>query len=221
MRLRRKTAETDAVTSATGAEPGTSEGATAEVRGPFDVEAAPANSSRVDFGGLLVTPPDGAEVQLQIDQGSGAIVSLLLAQQDGAIELRAFSAPRNGDLWSQTIPGLKADVARRGGTTQDATGPFGAEVVSQVAATLPDGQQGWNVNRFIGVNGSRWMLRATLIGAPALDPDDHWYQIVESVVVRRGKAPMPAGEQLVLRPPAEMAEEFNRVQQQMANGAGQ
>ena len=44
---------------------------------------------------------------------------MLMAASEGALELRAFSAPRNGDLWSEVRPQLAADMARRGGTATE------------------------------------------------------------------------------------------------------
>ncbi len=42
-----------------------------------------------------------------------------------------------------------------------------------VPATTDDGQTGVQPSRIIGVEGPRWMLRATLLGEAALDPDEH------------------------------------------------
>ena len=48
----------------------------------------------------------------------------------------------------------------------------------------------------IGVNGERWMLRASFLGKPAVDPDStsDWEDALAQIVVRRGDQAMPVGE---------------------------
>ncbi|MEX0427060.1 DUF3710 domain-containing protein [Nocardioides sp. DS6] len=175
--------------------------------GPYDAEEAPealVDDDWVDLGSLLVAPAPGKELRLQVDEATGAIASVLLAAEDGALELRAFAAPRNGDLWSEALPMLRADVAQRGGVTSDREGPWGPELLCQMQVELPDGQAGVQPSRIIGVNGPRWMLRATLLGRPAVEVDEagEWEQILASVVVRRGKEAKPKGEALDVVLPA-------------------
>ncbi len=45
----------------------------------------------------------------------------MLAGPDGALELRAFAAPRNGDLWSEVRPQIAGDVARTAAPPPSAT----------------------------------------------------------------------------------------------------
>ncbi len=59
---------------------------------------------RLDLGSLLITPEPGRELRLQVDERTQAVQAVLLAGSDGALELRAFAAPRNGDLWSEVRP---------------------------------------------------------------------------------------------------------------------
>jgi hypothetical protein len=135
----------------------------------------------------------------------------MLAAEDGALELRAFAAPRNGDLWREALPMLRSDVAQRGGITSDREGPWGPELLCQMQVQLPDGQTGVQPSRIVGINGARWMLRATFLGRPAVEIDraDDWEEMLSRVVVRRGQAAMPKGEALdvVLPPNARRVEE--------------
>ncbi|MCR1781515.1 DUF3710 domain-containing protein [Nocardioides carbamazepini] len=172
--------------------------------GPFDVDELPEDGvERLDLGSLLVAPSDGRELRVQVDETSGAVRAVLLATDAGALELRAFAAPRNGDLWSEIRPQIAADAARRGGTATEREGRFGTELVCEVRLTRPDGQIGTQTSRVIGVNGPRWLLRATLLGDPARDPEtaDAWEAAIEQVAVRRGNHAMPVGEQLPLSLP--------------------
>ena len=96
----------------------------------------------------------------------------MLAGPDGALELRAFAAPRGGDLWSEARPAASRPRSpRRGGTATEREGPFGAELVCQMTVQRQGGRTGSQASRVIGVNGPRWMLRATLMGRPATEPD--------------------------------------------------
>jgi hypothetical protein len=190
-------------------EPGTDEpGETAD--GPWDVDEVPDDVvERIDLGSLLVPPVEGAEVRLQVDEQTGQVQSVMLAAVDGALELRAFAAPRNGDLWSEIRPQISADVAQHGGTATERSGRWGIELVCNMQVLMPDGSQGIQPSRIVGVNGSRWMLRGTFLGRPAVEADDSraWEDALASVVVRRGDHAMPVGDALplVLPPEAERA----------------
>jgi Protein of unknown function (DUF3710) len=171
--------------------------------GPFDSEDLPEDEpERVDLGSLLIAPQQGRELRLQVDETSGAVQSVVLAGADGALELRAFAAPRGGDLWSEARPEIAAEVSQAGGSATEREGPFGAELVCQMKVQR-QGSAGAQVSRIIGVNGPRWMLRATLMGRPATEPDgsQEWEDAIRGVAVRRGSAPMPVGEALPLTMP--------------------
>jgi hypothetical protein len=169
--------------------------------GPFDAADLPDDGvERIDLGSLVLTPQQGRELRLQVDESTGNVQAVLLAGPDGAVELRAFAAPRNGDLWSEVRPQLAADMARRGGTATERDGEFGTELVCQLNVTRPDGTTALQPSRIIGVNGERWLLRATVMGRPAMDDDlpAAWIETVRGVAVRRGSAAMPVGEPLPL-----------------------
>ena len=140
-------------------------------QGPFDADDLEATEGRVDLGALLLLPVPGTELQLQVDEASGNVQSVMFAGPDGALELRVFAAPRNGDLWSEVRPQIAADLSRRGGTATERDGRFGTELVCQMPVTLPDGKSGTQPSRVIGINGTRWLLRATLLGRPAVEPE--------------------------------------------------
>jgi hypothetical protein len=176
--------------------------------GPYDADELPegvAEVQRVDLGSIRVAPFEGCELRLQVDESTGEVQAALLAAEEGALELRAFAAPRNGDLWSEVRPQLAADVQRRGGQVGEREGRWGTELLCQLAVQLPDGQTGTQVSRIIGVNGPRWLLRATLLGRPAVDGEyaESWEAGLSDVVVSRGTGAMPVGEALPLSLPPE------------------
>ncbi|WP_435769226.1 DUF3710 domain-containing protein [Nocardioides sp. SYSU DS0651] len=208
MRLRRKAtqgAEADQPTT-TADEPGDDAGteAASDLEGPFDIDELPDDEvQRVDLGALLVAPTADKELRVQVDDKTGAVRAVLLATDAGALELRAFAAPRNGDLWSEIRPQIAADASRRGGTATEREGRFGTELVCEVRMTRADGAVGTQTSRVIGINGPRWLLRATLLGEPAREPEaaEEWEAAIANVAVRRGAHAMPVGEQLPLELP--------------------
>ncbi|MAO80597.1 DUF3710 domain-containing protein [uncultured Nocardioides sp.] len=207
MKFRRKSAtepgtpDQAATESAAGAEEQASRPA-----GPYDVSEMPElpeGVQRIDLGSLLISPVVGTELRLQVDEASGDVQAVLLTGPEGALELRAFAAPRHGDLWSEVRPQIAADMAQRGGVASEEEGRWGTELRCELTRTLADGRTGQQLSRIIGVNGNRWMLRATLIGGPARPGADRdkWDAVISTVAVRRGEGAMPVGEPLPLALP--------------------
>jgi uncharacterized protein DUF3710 len=170
------------------------------VDGPFDSEdLREDDSERVNLGSLLIAPEPDRELRLQVDEASGMVQSVQIVGPDGALELRAFAAPRNGDLWTEVRPQIAAEVAQSGGTATERQGPWGPELILQVG---PRGQQ--QLTRMVGINGPRWMLRCQLVGAAAQKPEESgsWEDTIRKVAVHRGAQAMPVGEALeVTMPP--------------------
>ncbi|QYJ04815.1 DUF3710 domain-containing protein [Nocardioides panacisoli] len=205
MRFRRKAESTDAVDEASGNDPDAgASSAEASPEGPYDIAELPDDGlTRVDLGGLVVAPGWGKDLRVQVDQGSGEVRSVVLAGKEGAVELRAYAAPRHGDLWEDIRPQIAADVAQKGGTSSEREGPFGTELVYEMQVRTAEGKTGTQTSRVIGINGPRWLLRATLLGTPAREPEGaaDWEEAITNVAVRRGDHAMPVGEQLPLQMP--------------------
>ena len=49
---------------------------------------------RVDLGSLRIPTLPNREVRLQVEEQSGAVQAVLILGPDGALEVRAFAAPR-------------------------------------------------------------------------------------------------------------------------------
>jgi hypothetical protein len=179
----------DEAASPSGAEP---------TAGPYDAEDLPDTEGRIDLGALLLLPVPGTDLQLQVDEASGTVQSVMFAAPEGALELKVFAAPRNGDLWSEVRPQLAADMARRGGTATEQEGSFGPELACRLTVQGSDGRTGEQPSRIVGINGSRWMLRATFLGKPALDAETatRWEETLRTIAVRRGDHAMPVGDPL-------------------------
>jgi hypothetical protein len=178
--------------------------------GPYDVDDLPEDGiERVDLGSLLIHPEPGRELRLQVDETTGEVQAVVLAGQDGAVELRAFAAPRHGDLWSDVRPQIAEDMVRQGGEVTEREGRFGPELVCRMTVDRGDGTTATQPSRIIGVNGSRWLLRATLLGRPAMDVEGStdWEDTITHVAVRRGTGAMPVGDAL----PVVLPENARRV----------
>lgn len=183
----------------------TTEAATTNA-GPFDVADVDVENDgveRVDLGSILIAPAEGLELRLQVDESSSEVQSVLIAGPTGAVEVKAFAAQRNGDLWSDVRRQIASETARQGGTATEIEGAHGTELVCQRTVRSPEGTTTQQPSRIVGFNGPRWFLRATYLGRPAVSPDEagSWEEAVASVVVRRGDGPMAPGEQLPLTLP--------------------
>ncbi len=167
--------------------------------GPWDSSQVRNDGvERVDLGSLLLPALDGREVRLQVEEQTGVVRSVLLAGADGAMEIQVFAAPRNGDLWGTVRPQIAEDLTRRGAQHSEREGRWGVELVCQLPVQRPDGSPAVQLSRIVGINGPRWLLRATFMGVPATDPDNagEWEDTLAQVVVHRGEGAMPVGELL-------------------------
>ena len=173
--------------------------------GPWDIsEKTPeGDPSYVDLGPLLVRARDEFSIQLPAEGENGQIASAVLVAEDSALELRAFAATRSGGLWDEVRDDLILEVARLNGTCEQVAGPFGDELLVQVPVELPDGEEGFQPSRIVGVEGPRWLLRGTFLGEAGLNPSDEGIlmQAFRDVIVVRGDEARIAREALLLTLP--------------------
>lgn len=173
--------------------------------GPFSFDGVTEDGvSRVDLGSLLIPVTPEREIRLQMTEATQEVIAVQIVGPDGALEVRAFAAPRNGDLWAQARTDILAEAATRGAELEPREGRFGVELLSEVLVETPEGPSRVPA-RLIGVNGDRWLLRGTFIGGPATDPDQaqQWDESFASVVVRRGSHALPVGDPLPLSLPTQ------------------
>jgi hypothetical protein len=177
--------------------------------GPWDaseVQLDEEDPTRIDLGGLVITGRPGFELQLQVDQASGEVAGVVLAGEESALELRAFAAPRNGDIWDDVRRGIAAEVAQHGGTASEEAGDWGTELRVVMPVTLPDGRTAQQPSRVVGIPGPRWLLRATLFGRAAVEPaqDGDVESALRDVVVVRGSDALPPGDPIPMRMPGNL-----------------
>ncbi len=178
--------------------------------GPWDSsEKSPSeDESYLDLGPLLVRGQEGLTFQLPAEGENGEIGSVVLVCDDSALELRVFAATRSGGLWDEVRNDLAEEVGRLGGESTVADGPYGAELHIAVPATSPEGENGLQPSRIIGIEGPRWLLRATVLGTAALDLSDSGLLMaaLRDVIVVRGVEPRIPREALLLTLPEDAIE---------------
>lgn len=153
---------------------------------------------RVDLGGLLIPTKAGVDVQVQVDEQTGAIALVSLVIQGAAVQVQPYAAPKSGGMWDDVRPQIAASISSAGGLVEEAQGVFGTELRAQV-----HGEGGLQPARFVGVEGPRWFLRLVFVGLAARPgaEADALEAAVRSVVVVRGADAMPVGSPIPLRLP--------------------
>jgi hypothetical protein len=148
-------------------------------------------------------------------EGTGVCVTVL--RGDSALQLMAFAAPKTSGLWDEVRQEFAAEVAKSGGESREAQGPFGIELHARVhpAGEGPRHRQLEPI-RFLGVDGPRWFLRGMIRGPAARRPElaRPLEELFADVVVVRGDHPAPPGDLLEIRLPEDMrqalAEQFEQ-----------
>ncbi|CAM5250902.1 hypothetical protein SVIOM342S_03377 [Streptomyces violaceorubidus] len=98
---------------------------------------------------------------------------------------------------------IGSGITQQGGIVDEVEGPLGWELRAQVPVQLPDGTGGFQVVRFVGVDGPRWFLRGVISGQGAVQPQAAGLleQIFRDTVVVRGEGPMAPRDPIVLKLP--------------------
>jgi Protein of unknown function (DUF3710) len=172
-----------------------------QASGPWDGAGDYPERDRIDFGSLLVPMYDGIEIEVKVAEGMG--VWITVRRGDSSIELMAFAAPKTSGLWDEVRQEFADEVAKAGGDSQEAEGPFGVEL----HARLHPGGEGRRGQlepvRFLGVDGPRWFLRGMIRGPAARHAElaRPLEELFADVVVVRGDHPAPPGDLLEIRLP--------------------
>jgi hypothetical protein len=171
--------------------------------GPWDAEEPFPPRPRVDLGSLQV--PMGPEHEIQLVMADQHGVWVTVRHGESELQLQAFAAPRRGVLWDDLRAEAAREISQAGGSSQEAQGPFGAELLAQVPAEPGQPSSGQRLVRFIGVDGPRWFLRGLFTGPAAGggEPASLLEEIFRGVVVVRGEYPVPPRDILELRLPPE------------------
>lgn len=172
--------------------------------GPFDDSEINMVRHYVDLGALKITPREGLNIRLEVEEGTGRVVAVALDFEGSTLQVQPFSASRSTGMWHDIRAQIADQIAKQGGTVTEVTGVLGPELLCQVPA-LADGQQVFQDARFIGVDGPRWFLRGVMAGPAVTNPDQGklMIELFRDLVIARGQSPMPPGELLPMHMPAQ------------------
>jgi hypothetical protein len=181
----------------------TDDAGTSRPDGPWDSSERPGDDAVVDLGGLRLPGREGMELRLEVDEATGTVNGVAVVLGGSAVLLHAYAAPRSEGIWSEIRAEIAAGVTRQGGTATDTEGPFGPELLVRLPVRTPEGRTGHQVQRFAGVDGPRWFLRAVFQGPAAQDAAAaaELESVVRDVIVVRGAEAMAPRELLPLRLP--------------------
>nr|WP_242613638.1 DUF3710 domain-containing protein [Herbihabitans rhizosphaerae] len=175
--------------------------------GPYDESEAPDDDlGRLDLGSILLPVPDGAQLQVEMEQ-EGAVRAVHVLTPHGQLTINAYAAPRTGGLWDEVSAELSEQLRTDGASVRTARGEWGTELL----AALGDVSL-----RFIGVDGPRWMLRGVVAGPPesADAAGAALVDLVRGTVVVRGTQPMPVRTPLPIDLPEAIASHIAQAQEE-------
>ncbi|GEM_PF-72067 len=187
--------------------------------GPWDGAGRYPQRERLDLGSLLVPVAEGLDIQVNVAEEQGVWVAVV--RGESALQLQAFAAPKSSGLWDEVRREIADEIAKTGGSSREAGGPFGPELHAQVRPEPGGGQRQPPVPvRFLGVDGPRWFLRGVISGPAARRPElaRPFEQVFADVVVVRGDHPAPPRDLLEITLPEEARQ---AIEAQMAAEAGQ
>lgn len=182
------------------------EGDLFEYAGPHDDGDAPDDGlSRLDLGSVRLPVPDGAQLQVELDQANGSVRAVHVVTPAGQLTVNAYAAPKSGGQWDEVCGELAEQLRTDGAKVRSAKGEWGQELVAALGEVSL---------RFVGVDGPRWMLRGVAAGPPDLaEQSAHaLYDLVRGTVVVRGAQPMPVRTPLPVELPPAIAEHIQAQQ---------
>lgn len=179
--------------------------------GPFDIDEVDLSVDdveRIDFGGLVLTPFEGMQMQLQVEAETNALQAILIMHDQSGLELSLFAAPASSSLISDIRLQMIASTESAGGEVKLATGPFGTEIRRVLPMVNPEGKQVYHVSRTWFVQGPKWLLRGVVMGKAAMEEGisestELLYETFCNLVVNRGKEAMAPGQLIPLKLPAQ------------------
>lgn len=175
--------------------------------GPLDETEANPVRPYVDLGGVKILPRDGLQLRLEVEEGSQRVVAVGLDYAGSTLQVQPFAAPRTSGLWHEIRGQIADQIAKQGGTTKLTVGPFGPELLAEIPAAVAGQPGSKRLARFVGVDGPRWFLRGVIAGEGAVDQAaaTKIEDLFRSVVVVRGKTPMPPRDLIPLHMPKSAA----------------
>lgn len=195
-------------------------------QGPLEFSSDLDTSSMLDLGAVFLPNIPGLEVNLDLDPRSGKGKSVSLHLNMTIAEVQIFAAAANEDPWATMRDAIVSGLREQKVDCTVELGRFGTEIHAVMPTVDLDGNAHVQPVRFIGVRGSRWLVRVVisgdgaLLGEPinadaAVDIDD----VISKLVINRGDEPIPPGERLALRSPSAPSDDLSQRSQVDSNNA--
>jgi hypothetical protein len=195
------------------------------MNGPLDITADLDTSSMLDLGALLLPILPGLEVHLDLDPRSGVGKSVSLHLNMTIAEVQVFAAAANEDPWADMRNAIVAGLREQEVDCTVEIGRFGSEIYAVMPTVDLDGNTYVQPVRFVGVRGSRWLVRVVISGDGALLTNNDLASgvseidsVIAKLIVNRGEAPLPPGERLALRSPEVAAEDSAQPNKPKSSG---
>jgi hypothetical protein len=193
-------------------------------QGPMEFSAELDTSAMLDLGAVFLPNIPGLEVHLDLDPRSGKGKSVSLHLTMTIAEVQIFAASVNEDLWATMRDSIASGLRDQKVDCTVEMGRFGTEIHAVMPTVDLDGNAHVQPVRFVGVRGSRWLVRAVISGDGALldgqpnaeaGPDID--EVISQLVINRGDEPIPPGERLALRSPSAPNGELSQGSQSDSN----
>ena len=179
-------------------------------QGPLEFHAELDTSLMLDLGALFLPNIPGLEVHLDLDPRSGVGKSVSLHLNMTIAEVQVFAAAANEDPWASMRDAIVSGLREQKVDCTIEMGRFGTEIHAVMPTVDLDGNAHVQPVRFVGVRGSRWLVRVVISGDGALvhaNQENHALveidEVISKLVINRGEDPKPPGERLALRSPVE------------------
>jgi hypothetical protein len=181
--------------------------------GPLEFSSEVDTSSMLNLGAVFLPNIPGLEVHLDLDPRSGTGKSVSLHLNMTIAEVQIFAAAVNEDLWASMRDAITSGLQEQKVDCSVEMGRFGTEIHAVMPTVDLDGNAHVQPVRFVGVRGSRWLVRAVISGDGALpevrknpEVSPEIDDVISKLVINRGDEPLPPGERLVLRSPSVVSE---------------
>ena len=195
-------------------------------QGPLEFSSDLDTSSMLDLGAVFLPNIPGLEVHLDLDPRSGKGKSVSLHLNMTIAEVQIFAAAVNDDLWATMRDAISSGLRDQKVDCTVEMGRFGTEIHAVMPTVDLDGNAHVQPVRFVGVRGSRWLVRAVISGDGALlsghpnpDAGPDIDEVISQLVINRGDEPIPPGERLALRSPSAPTGDASQGSQSDSNDA--
>ena len=137
-------------------------------QGPMEFHAELDTSFMLDLGALFLPNIPGLEVHLDLDPRSGVGKSVSLHLNMTIAEVQVFAAAANEDPWASMRDAIVSGLREQKVDCTIEMGRFGTEIHAVMPTVDLDGNAHVQPVRFVGVRGSRWLVRVVISGDGAL-----------------------------------------------------